>query len=183
MEEKDILEGLRASQVASYEKLIDTYGRYVSAVVCKVGSGQLTREDIEEISADVFIKLWEGREGLCIKEGYLKAYIGRMARNKTLNALRSKHLGSCVPLEEDTITYMTPEEELTTKEEEQLISEVIGELPEPDREIFIRRYFYMEKLGDIAAKIGLPIGTIGTKLARGKKKLEIKLKERGVAYE
>ena len=69
------------------------------------------------------------------------------------------------------------------KESDDLINELVSALPEPDREIFIRRYFYMEKLSEIAKHIGINPATVGTKLFRGKKKLEQLLKERGECYE
>lgn len=187
MEEKDLLAGLKASQITCYEKLIGEYALYITRVVRKVAGNRLTKEDVEEISADVFIKLWEGREEIKIKRGYLKSYLGAMARNKTLNKLRSIGGYECIPLEEDEVVChslsTTPEMKLLSKENTTVINEVVRSLPEPDREIFIRRYFYMEQLASIGKRLELPIGTVGTKLFRGKKKLEQKLKERGVAYE
>lgn len=179
MSEKELLQGLKESQIACYEKLIDQYAAYIACIVSKIGQERLRKEDMEEICADVFIKIWENRKNFLIKEGYLKSYLGAMARNKTFNKLRS--IGhQCLPLEEDTISYETPEKNMVAKEDEKVINEVIETLPEPDREIFIRRYFYFEKLSEIAQKIDIPIGTVGTKLARGKKKLEQVLRERGV---
>ena len=69
------------------------------------------------------------------------------------------------------------------EEDNKLVLAALNTLPEPDREIFIRRYFYMEKIIDIAEVLHLNVQTVGTKLFRGKKKLERALKERGVAYE
>lgn len=183
MDEKKMLEGIRASQIASYEMLIDVYSPYIVRVVMKVASNRLNKEDIEEVSADVLVKLWESRHQLVIKEGSLKAYLGAMARNKTLNKIRA--LGRCeiLPLEEDCIEYETPENTLMRKESDHFINELVSTLPEPDREIFIRRYFYMEKLAEIAKHVGINPATVGTKLFRGKKKLEQLLKEVGERYE
>lgn len=183
MDEKQILEGIRASQVESYENLIDVYSSYIARVTFKVSSNRLTKEDMEEVCADVFVKLWENRYKLTIKEGSLKAYLGAMTRNHTLNKIRAKVNYELLPLEEDIIEYTTPESDLMAKESDDLINELVSTLPEPDREIFIRRYFYMEKLSEIAKHIGINPATVGTKLFRGKKKLEQLLKERGECYE
>ena len=181
--EKELLEGLKQDDLACYEQLIDRYSSYVVAVVSKVADGQLGHGDIEELCADVFIKLWDKRKSLTIGEGKLKAYIAALARNKTINLLKVKGKGISIPLEEDFIDYTSPESEVLRQEESQLVNEVIATLPEPDREIFIRRYFYMEKVVDISRRLGINVATVGTKLFRSKKKLEATLRERGVSYE
>ena len=43
MDEKQILEGIRASQVESYENLIDIYSSYIARVTFKVSSNRLTK--------------------------------------------------------------------------------------------------------------------------------------------
>lgn len=182
MQNEEILKGLKSNDIEAYEKLVNTYSRYVAVVVMRVAGDRLSNEDIEELSADVFIKLWQGRQSLEISAGKLKSYIGAMARNRTINKLRDKHI-EVLPLEEDEIDYETPEGYLIDVENKGILNEVINTLPEPDREIFIRRYFYMEKMSEIANKLGINAQTVGTKLFRGKKKLEKGLKERGVAYE
>ena len=130
-----------------FEKIIDRYTAYVVAVISKVAKERLNREDIEELASDVFVKLWERRNELNIQEGKEKAYIGASARNHTLNLLKKRGLLSTIPLEEDVISdNATPEKVLLEEEEATTIRKVIESLPEPDDEIFIRRYFYFEKI-------------------------------------
>lgn len=183
MNDNELVEGLYKSNLECYELLIDKYSPYVMTVVRKVSAGQLSHGDIEELCADVFIKLWDKRETLNVAEGKLKAYIAAMARNKTVNALKAKGKTTGIPLEEDLIDYTSPESEVIQKEDSKLLNEVIATLPQPDREIFIRRYFYMEKVVEISKHLGINVATVGTKLFRSKKKLEAALKERGVVYE
>lgn len=182
MESESILRGLRNNDPAAYEQLIDLYSRYVAVIAYKVSRERLSSEDIEEITADVFIKLWEQRAHIDVSGDKLKSYIGVIARNHTLNRLRGKAI-LLIPLEEDVIDEQTPEKVLVDTEERGILHQVIGALPEPDREIFIRRYFYMEQVKDIAGRLGLNIQTVSTKLFRGKKKLEKHLMERGISYE
>ncbi|MGL6174566.1 MAG: RNA polymerase sigma factor [Cellulosilyticaceae bacterium] len=182
MEPEKILDGLKSNDIKCYEALVDTYSRYVAAVLIKVAGNRLTNEDIEELCADVFIKFWQDRQKLTVEANKLKSYIGVMARNKALNKLRDKNI-EIIPLEEDEIDYQTPEGHVLEMEYKTILNEVIDTLPEPDREIFIRRYFYLEKMGEIAIRLGINAQTVGTKLFRGKKKLEKSLRERGIAYE
>lgn len=69
---------------------------------------------------------------------------------------------------------------LLEEEEATTIRQVIESLPEPDDEIFIRRYFYFEKIIDIARALNMKEQTVTTKLHRGKQKLAKLFKERGI---
>lgn len=164
-----------------FEKIIDGYTAYVVTVISKVAKERLNREDIEELASDVFAKLWERKNELNIQEGKEKAYIGASARNHTLNLLKKRGLLSTIPLEEDVISdNATPEKVLLEEEEATTIRQVIESLPEPDDEIFIRRYFYFEKIIDIARALNMKEQTVTTKLHRGKQKLVKLFKERGI---
>lgn len=164
-----------------FEKIIDRYTAYVVTVISKVAKERLNREDIEELASDVFAKLWERKNELNIQEGKEKAYIGASARNHTLNLLKKRGLLSTIPLEEDVISdNATPEKVLLEEEEATTIRQVIESLSEPDDEIFIRRYFYFEKIIDIARALNMKEQTVTTKLHRGKQKLAKLFKERGI---
>lgn len=164
-----------------FEKIIDRYTAYVVTVISKVAKERLNREDIEELASDVFAKLWERKNELNIQEGKEKAYIGASARNHTLNLLKKRGLLSTIPLEEDVISdNATPEKVLLEEEKTTTIRQVIEGLPEPDDEIFIRRYFYFEKIIDIARALNMKEQTVTTKLHRGKQKLAKLFKERGI---
>ena len=62
-----------------------------------------------------------------------------------------------------------------------MLLELIRHLGEPDSEIFLRHYWYNEKVSRISAVTGICRSTITTKLHRGRKKLkEILEKEAGI---
>lgn len=165
-----------------FENLMDRYIPYVVAVISKVAGQRLSREEIEELASDIFTKLWEKRNKLNIQERKEKAYIGASARNHTLNLLKKKGLLDLIPLEEDTISdeRSNPEKVFLEEEEARTIHQVVKSLPEPDDEIFIRRYFYFEKIIDIARALNMKEQTVTTKLHRGKKKLRELFRERGI---
>lgn len=185
MNDLQLLEGIKDKKASCYEILIDRYIRYVTVVVSSVSKNNLSTQDIEEISADVFIKIWTNAEKISLKGETLKPYIAKMARNMTINKIRKIDNGEILPLDEDIISTSdaTPAERVISLQNTQIINESINGLDEPDREIFIRRYFYLEKIAAIAGKLGINENTVATKLARSKKRLKGLLFERGVVYE
>ena len=44
-------------------------------------------------------------------------------------------------------------------------------MPWPEREIFIRHYFYCQRVSDISGALDIPENTVKTKLRRGREKL------------
>lgn len=166
----------------TYNQFIVHYTPYVIAVILKIGGSQLTNEDREEIASDVFVKLWYSREEISIAPGKEKAYIGVMTRHMTLNVLKKKGQSRTIPLEENSIVVSSDalEQQLISKEENKVIKEVVNTLDEPDREIFIRRYFYFEKVIEISKVMHIKEQTVATKLYRGRERLRKMLKERGI---
>ena len=97
MSEEEIVNGINHGDILCYETLIEAYSSYLARVIIKVASGKLQTAEIEELSADIFIKVWQKK--LDIEDGKLKSYLGAMARNHTLNYLKSKGRREVIPLE------------------------------------------------------------------------------------
>ena len=54
-------------------------------------------------------------------------------------------------------------------------------LPERDCSIFLRRYWYVEPLAEIARRYGLNLNTVKTSLYRSRRKLKQYLEKEGIA--
>lgn len=100
MDEGKILKRLKAGDEQALGWFIDRYTAYVSTIVHSVIGAAMDKADVEEVTADVFLALWQGREKL--EPGKCKAYLSALARNTALNKLRQRHQE--LPLEDDRIT-------------------------------------------------------------------------------
>ncbi len=169
MQEAKALRALKAGDTRALEWFIERYAGYVAAVVCNV-IGTHRREDAEEIVSDTFVALWQGAGR--IKGSGAKSYLARVARNKAVDFLRSAG-EEPLPLEEDVLETGAPgpEDELSRACERVAVQEAVLGMKWPDREIFIRHYFYFQKVADIAAAMDIPENTVKTRLRRGREKL------------
>ena len=74
MSEEKLLGALADGNIKALEKIMKKYSGYVCTVVRNFSRGALSEEDIDEISVEVFYKLWNCRQNLEIKIG-LSAYL------------------------------------------------------------------------------------------------------------
>ena len=182
MREETILRKLQAGDPTGLEVLMERYIPYVSAVVWGILRQSMSPEDGEEVVSDVFLAAWNQAEEL--RPGAVKAWLGAVARNKAKNRLRQ--LGRALPLEEDALELPAPDDppgEYERAVERQLVRQAVDSLPQPDREIFLRHYYYAQTVQEIGAAMGLNVSTIKTKLRRGRMKLKKQLTREGVSYE
>lgn len=178
MNEADLLHDLRAKDPAALEKLMDKYIAYISAIVWNFLQHSMSREDAEEVVSDVFLTAWNRSRD--IHPQALKPWLAAVARNKAKQKLRDA--GCDLPLEEDVLEIPeeeTPEGRYSRQEEARLVREAVDSLGEPDREIFLRHYWYAQSVVQISGQMGLNPSTIKTKLRRGRERLKEMLKKWG----
>ena len=178
MREELILRKLKRKDPAGPDALMERYIPYVSTVVWNILRTAMTAEDAEEVVSDVFLAVWDQADDL--KAGCVKAWLGSVARHKAKNKLRQ--LGKDLPLEEDVLELPdgdTPAQRVESREEAELVRQAVTSLPEPDREIFLRHYYYAQTVREISSCMNLNESTIKTKLRRGRMKLKEILTRRG----
>ena len=151
------------------EWFIDRYGNYVGTIVNSILQDCMSREDVEEVTADVFVTFWKSAENLLPLN--LKGYLSRVARSLALRKLREKTQE--LPLEEDVLFIEEDSliEKLDQEERNRRVREAVLSMTQPDQEIFLRHYYYCQSIAIIAEKMKMNPSTIKTRLRRGREKL------------
>lgn len=175
MDENSALQALCAGDEAALMWFIDRYTAYVATIINNMLLPRLTAADAEEAAANVFLALWKNAPR--IKPGGVRAYLGGIARNKARDALRS--LREELPLEEDVLSIPGPgpDEALTERELAERTRRAVELMPEPDREIFLRHYYYCQGVADIALALDMNANTVKTRLRRGRERLRKEMAE------
>lgn len=169
--EKDALKELKAGSEEALGWLIEQYGPYVSAIIHNIIGDFMDMSDVEEVASDVFVALWENRK----KVYFLKGYLGTLARNMAKNKLRS--MGRELSLEEDRL-LIDPVSAADVVEQRELMGAVrrfVTGMEWPDREIFLRYYYYCQSQETIASEMDMNLSTVKTRLRRGRLRLKQQL--------
>ena len=163
------------------EGLTAAMSRY-SGLVRSVAAGMLSsQEDVEEVTSDTFYKVWNTRTEIDTEKGSLKNYICMVARSCTINKLRTLNITEALPDDErDLGIEVDFSSEYAARHNREVIAKCIRELPSPDREIFIYRFYYSMTVAETASRTGLTVKRVETVIGRTKRRLREALEKGGI---
>ncbi len=159
------------------------YGPY-----CRTVAGRILNDsgDVEECVNDTWLRAWNAIPPQ--RPAKLRAFLAKITRNLALDQLKAKgrakrgggeltlaleELGECVPSPGGV------EEALQGRELEGAVNAFLRVLPTRDRDIFLRRYFFVEPVGEIAVRYAMGENAVSAALSRTRKKLRIHLEKEG----
>lgn len=181
MNDKELLALLRDDPEQGLAVVIDEYAGLVKAVVRRLLSG-VTELDVDECISDVFVRLYRGAGRFDPAAGSFKGYLCGIARHTALDYRRraGKTAGMLSTEENEIGVEFDPVDKLAREANRQIVHSTVSDMGSPDKEIFIMRYFFGERVSVIAEKLNISHKAVENKLYRGKKKLKAELIERGI---
>ncbi len=180
MDEQNLLSRLRHGDEQALTAAITQYSAYVVTVIHNRSRGLLSPEDEDELASSVFFTLWQSCR--TVKSGHLRAWLGSVARNKTVDRLRKSR--SEIPLDEDlagTDDFLL--EEASKREQAQQLRAAVAQLSKTDREIICRFYDLCQPAAEIAAALGLTPAAVRMRLVRSREAIRNELCRGGFVYE
>lgn len=175
MREQEITERLQNGDEEALHLIIEKYTAYVSSIIYRI-IGSHRREDCKELTADVFIALWDNRGQ--VFEGKIKSYIGTIARNRAFNFIRSQK--DTLPLDEEVLFQGdNPEKSLERKDAAFILKNALSQLDPLKKELLLRYYFYGQKAVEAAEAMNIKNSTAKVWLKRGREELRDFLRKEG----
>lgn len=160
--EKEKVEALRGGDHKAFEYVFLAYFQRVRLFICGIIKSDA---DAEELSQDVFIKLWTNREALDI-ERPLGAYLYTIARNAAFNFLKHKSVEQSYTTNRTfSDDVATPDEVLFAREISLLVEMTVNEMPVQRRRIYILSREKGMSNSDIAEKLGISKKTVENQLS------------------
>jgi len=150
------------------------YGSYFRTVSWNILKNS---EDVEECLNDTYVRVWNAIPPQ--RPMSLRAFGATIVRNLSLTRWRagqSLRRGGGQP--EAALHELAdcvadgPEQWLQAAELSRSLDKFLRQLPEKDRCVFLRRYWFFEPMEDIARRYKLPLGSVKSGLHRTRKKLK-----------
>jgi len=136
------------------------------------------REDAEDLAQEAFLRAYRALPRFRIGSPF-RPWLYKIASNLALNHFSARRATS--PLVEEIVATSpmnSPEAMAELREVQAQLREAILELPESYRVILLLRHLNELSYEEIAAVLGVPIGTAKVRLHRARKMVQEKLQER-----
>ena len=181
MEDEKIVALYQARQEAAIVCTAEKYGGRLRSLSLHIVED---RETAEECENDTYWEAWN-RIPPHDPKGYLYAFLARITRHISLNCCRDRsrlkrqafileltgEMEQCIPDGEDT------QSQAEARELGEILDDFVRQLPEEKRNVFLRRYWYLDSIPQIAQQFWMTPGAVRTMLSRIRKELRERLQK------
>lgn len=184
MKDTEILDLYWERNERAIEETQKSYGNYCYSIAFHILH---TREDSEECVNDTWLKAWKSIPPN--RPERFALFLGTITRNLSFDRWKHKNAlkrgsgemeAALEELEECIPSARTTEDAVEEAELKRCINAFLDTLKERERNIFLRRYWYAEELGEIAGRYNMKLNTVKTTLFRIRGKLKEYLEKEGV---
>ncbi|MGM9626650.1 MAG: RNA polymerase sigma factor [Faecousia sp.] len=183
MDDKAIIDLYWKRSEAAITETDAKYGGYCYSIAYNVLAN---REDAEESVSDTYLAAWNRLPPQ--RPAILSAFLGRITRYLSISRWRSQkaekrgggeivlaleELGDCVS------GGQCLEEACTRKEATQALNRFLGTLPQTERDVFLRRYWCLDPVADIAESFHFSESKVTSMLHRTRMKLRRQMEKEG----
>lgn len=183
-----ILQRAKEGDRKAFEEIYQLYHRRIyNAVYGMLGD----HDDAQDVTQDVFMRLNDALPTLRADEAF-STYLYRIALNlcrdrarrkkrvrfQSMDTPRVNDVGDAEPMEFPDMgqTGRLPEETLTTEELQRRVRQAVQTLSGDHKAVIVMHHFQGMEVNDIARILGVPTGTVKSRLARGRDQLHRKLR-------
>lgn len=182
MEDAQIVALFLARDEAAITESERKYGAYCYAVAQRI---LVNHEDTQEVLNDLWLHAWHAIPPE--KPTQLRPFFARLARNLAIDLWRKNTAakrGAQFTLAMEELADLVsgtplPQEQVEREALEQTIRAFLSGCTSTQRDVFLRRYFFFESTGEIAARYAMRESNVLNLLSRTKKKLKIYLQKEG----
>ena len=183
MEDRDIVALYLRRDETAVKYTAEKYGSRLRGLALGITGDSQSAEECEN---DAYLAAWNSIPPKHPQD-YFFPFLARIVRNQALNLCRGRDTqkrGTRVEelsreLEQRLPGDVSVESELDRRELGRMLNGFLAGLPEDKRRVFLRRYWYMEPVGDIARRFGYSQSKVKSMLARCRTQLRAYLEQEG----
>ena len=174
--EQQLVDAARGGDEAAFEELVRLYEKRVLALTNRMCRNP---EDAAEAAQEAFLSAWQGLK-FFRGDSSFSTWLYRLASNACVDLLRreGRHQTAAGPSfndEEANIDVAdpaaTPHEAAETQELRELIEQGLQSLTPDHRQVLILREMHQLSYDEIAQSLDIDVGTVKSRISRGRKQL------------
>jgi RNA polymerase sigma-70 factor (ECF subfamily) len=185
--DEQVLAGIAQGDHAALAMLYDRYSSAVFALALRIVAD---REVAEEVTQEIFLRVWRHAASYDPARGRVATWVLGFTHHLAIDQVRRRRVqAQPMPTTEDgePLTAQLPdlsvdvEHEVWGAERRQVLARTLHQLPPPQREVIEHAYYRGLTQVEIAARVGIPLGTVKTRLRLGLRKMREVLQNQGLS--
>jgi RNA polymerase sigma-70 factor (ECF subfamily) len=178
MDDKDIIELFWQRSEDALTQCGNKFGRYCQAVAHNILNND---RDAEECVSDTWLRAWNAIPPA--RPAQLKAFLAKITRNLALDRYEAAHTqkrgGGAVEIALEELADI-PAPAVEEGEITKVINDFLHAELRENADIFVKRYWYLKSLKEIAAEYGYSESKTASLLSRMRGRLKERLEEEGL---
>jgi RNA polymerase sigma-70 factor, ECF subfamily len=163
---------------AAFQQLFARYAPRLNAHFAQAGRSGAQAEDLVQ---DVMLSVWSHAESYRPELASVSTWIFRIARNRFIDVVRKRRHIAIEPEAAEALPDVEQDldDSLATQQLSARVEVVLLELPAEQVEVVRASYFRHESASQTAARLGIPIGTVKSRLRAALSHLQRRVFDRG----
>ena len=176
--DRALVERMARGDERAVQALVDRHGDALFALARSI---LVEKADAEEVAADAFHQAWRTADRFDPTRASVIAWLAMITRSRALDRLRTRKRGGAAVKEVESTGWgeseaVTPAEDAPDRsfeasERKQLVDRALGSLPAAQRDVIELAYLGGLSQSEIAARLGVPLGTVKTRTLAAMKRL------------
>lgn len=172
----ELLQRIAARDETALARLYDLHGSLVYSVIMRI---LRSPSDAEDVLQETFVRVWSRADSYDSRLGSPAAWLTRIARNRAIDRLRARRVRRHISIEPDAApdggtatmpepeTHETPEVIVQGAATSRLLRTAMSTLPAAERQLIEAAFFEGYTHNELAARFGMPLGTVKTRIRSG----------------
>ena len=176
-----LVELVAQKDAGALEALYERYGRPAYSLARRILTDETLAQDVVQ---EVFLSLWRDARRFDAGRGTVATYLLSMTHHRAVDVVRREEnlrrwRTSDEGLELEPDPRARVEDEVEASERRTEVRAALAELPDAQREALLLAYFGGYTQREVAALVGVPLGTVKTRMAAGMRKMKEALQDAG----
>lgn len=155
----DVVPMLAAGDPRAIDSLYDRYSRLAFGLAFKMLNDRMAAEDVVQ---EAFVALWRHARSFDADRGQVRSWLLRIVRNRAIDRLRSggTHRETTNIDDVDVPVADTAWDHVSADADRTQVRELLSQLPTSQRRAIELSYFGGLSQPEVAANMGIPLGTV-----------------------